>query len=244
MTKTQHLVWLAAGAVWLSAASANAQVAAPATEKIFVNVNFGGQFASRTLTTNVNKTVYDEAASLSASQEIGSGMVFDVTGGYRVWNDVYVGLAITHFGNTQAANYTASIADPLHTDRFTVSTGSVDDLKRTEVGVDPFVLWVTPLFGTKIDLSVALGAAFINTKQDSVTDFTVAPQASVPTIAVVTEKVTAKGVYANVDFIYSLAPRYGVGGFVRYAGGKAKFPIAGESDAGGLQAGGGIRFRF
>ena len=40
-----------------------------------------------------------------------------------------------------------------------------------------------------------------------------------------------------------LVGRYGVGGFIRYAGGKAEFPAV-DLTVGGMQAAGGIRIRF
>ena len=38
--------------------------------------------------------------------------------------------------------------------------------------------------------------------------------------------------------------RYSVGGFVRYAGGEVDLPSVAKLKIGGVQAGGGIRFRF
>jgi hypothetical protein len=47
-----------------------------------------------------------------------------------------------------------------------------------------------------------------------------------------------------VDVAYTLTPRYGVGGYVRYAGGTVDLPSMAGAHVGGAQAGGGIRLRF
>ena len=242
---TRHCVMglLAAGVLLAAAPAAKAQVPTPATEKFYLNVNFGAQFADRTTTSNVEKTVYDETASLVATQPIGSGLVFDVGGGYRVWEDVYVGLVVTRFSNTHQANYTATIPDPFFFGSFKTVNGLTDELKRTEVSINPHLLWVTPLTD-KIDISIGLGLSIIQLKQDVLADFTVPQPTQDVNPIVENQSGTAIGVYAAADFIYGLTPRYGVGGFLRYAGGKADLGAIDETDVGGLQAGAGIRLRF
>jgi hypothetical protein len=247
MATRNTVIGLFAGAAILSSASATyAQAPAPATEKYFVNMNFGGQLADRATGTSVSKTVYDETATLVSTQPIGRGLVFDFGGGYRVWEDVYVALVVTRFSNTHSASYTATIPHPFFFSSIVppkTVTGITDELKRTEVGIDPHVLWVTPLTD-KIDVSVGLGLSVIKVKEDLLSDFDVPAGTQDVSPILGSESKTAKGVYAAVDFIYGLTPRYGVGGYVRYAGGKVTLDSAGETNVGGLQVGGGIRLRF
>lgn len=243
MKTTQHLLCLTAGILLITASNARAQAPAPATEKFFLNVNVGGQVAARTLGTTVTKPVYDETATLMATQRIGKGAIIDFGGGYRIWEDVFVGVTISRFSNTQTAVFAATVPDPLVTDRPAATTGTVDDLNRTEVGVDPYVLWVTPLLD-KLDVSAALGVAIIHVSQDVLGDMDVPVPTQTVNAIVTSESATGTGVYAAVDAIYHLTPRYGVGGFARYAGAKADLPSAGETNVGGFQVGGGIRLRF
>lgn len=245
-TRNTVIGLLAGVALAASASSASAQATSPATEKYFVNVNFGGQLANRTTITNVSKTVYDETATLDSTQPIGRGLVFDFGAGYRVWQDVYAGIVITRFSNTHSATYTASIPDPFFFSSIVppkTVNGITDELHRTEVGIDPHVLWVTPL-RDKIDVAVALGVSIVKVKEDLLTDFTVPAGTQDVTPVLAAEKKTAAGLYAAVDFMYPLTPRYGVGAYVRYAGAKVTLPSAGESNAGGLMTGGGIRLKF
>ena len=83
MKTIKRTLWLCAGMALLAAKVAEAQVSSPATEKFFVNVNFGGQLASRTLSTTVSKTVYDEPATLTSAQLIKKGALVDLGAGYR-----------------------------------------------------------------------------------------------------------------------------------------------------------------
>jgi hypothetical protein len=241
MKKTQLLLCLAAGALLITASNASAQ--APAAEKFFVNVNVGGQLASRTFTSNVVKTVYDEPATLTATQKIGKSAVIDFGGGYRVWEDVYVGLTISRYGTSQGAAWAATIPHPLVTDAFAARSGVADDLGRTEVGVDPYVLWVTPLLDN-VDVSAALGLSIIHLSQDVLGDMDVPQPTQDVTPLVTSESGTGTGVYAALDFIYRLTPRYGVGGFLRYAGASVDLPSSDDTTVGGFQLGAGLRVRF
>ena len=74
--------------------------------------------------------------------------------GYRVWGDFYVGIAVTTYGDNQAAEYTTSVPHPLFFDRPLAGSGRVDDLKRTEIGFHPQILWTRPLTD-RMDLALA-----------------------------------------------------------------------------------------
>jgi len=71
-----------------------------------------------------------------------------------------VGVVVSHFGDNESANYTASIPDPIFFNKPKTVTGTVSDLKRTEWATSPHVLWVFPLTD-KMDISAALGIAII-----------------------------------------------------------------------------------
>ena len=235
--------WLCVGIALLAAKTADAQVPAPATEKLYLNVNFGGQLASRSVASFASKTVYDEPATLTSSGDIAQSALFDVGVGYRVWGDVFVGIGVSRSSTTGDAAYTASVPDPAVYGRPKATTGTETGLGRTELAVNPNVAWVTAL-ADKVDIAIGLGMAFINLKQELAADFTVpaGTQSVIPVLA--EQKGTAKGIYANVDLIYSIRPKLGVGGFVRYAGGKVDLDTVKDHNAGGMQVGGGIRLRF
>ena len=233
----------------LCAAAAQAQPPTPATEKFFVNVNIGGQLATRTVASSATKIIYDETATLVSTQPVARGAVIDFGGGYRVWGDVFAAIVVSRFGDTETASTTASIPDPLFFNRPKTVTGTTTDLKRSEVTIAPHAVWAMPLTD-KFDVSLALGLSVIRLKQDLVGSFSVATGTQNVTTSTTTEKGTAVGPYAAVDFIYNIPtlggfkPLYGIGGYVRYAGGKVDLPSVADANAGGVQVGGGIRLRF
>jgi hypothetical protein len=229
----------------LSVVSATqAQTPQPATDKFFANVNVGGQLASRDIVSTATKTIYEETATLTSQQRVGRGAVIDFGGGYRVWGDIFAGLVISHFGNTGAASTEARVPDPIFFNRPRVITGSTPDLKRSEVNVAPHALWVTPLTD-KLDLAIAVGISVIKVSQDLAATLNDPPRGTqAVTVSATTEKGTAVGPYLGVDVIYGLTPRYGVGGYVRYAAGKVDLTSLPGAKAGGAQVGGGIRLRF
>lgn len=244
MKTMTRMVWLCAGLGLFTTSSVYAQVASPATEKFYVNVNFGGQLAKRTVGSVVAKPdVYGEPATLDSTQPVGAGAMFDVGAGYRIWHDLYVGVVITSFSDTADATYTASVPNPAFFNALATSTGGASNLERQEIGFHPNVTWVRPLTD-KIDISLGIGAAFISLSQRLINDFTVpaGTQSAVPVVA--DETGLAKGFFGQADFIYNLKPRYGIGGFFRYAGGKVDLSSVPDHNVGGAQAGAGIRLRF
>jgi hypothetical protein len=246
MANRTLVLGLMAGIALLGAPAARAQVANPAKEKYFVNVNVGAQLASPSIRFDnhlIPNLIYDETAFLTSTQQVGKGAMFDIGAGYRVWGDVSVGLLFSRFADTESAAVIASVPDPVFFDRRTLVPATVADLKRRETTIAPHAIYVYPLTD-KLDLAAALGISVIRLSQEMPIDFTVAAGTQTPTITAVTERKTGVGPYVAVDVIYNLQPRYAVGGFVRYAGAKVDLLVAEGHNVGGMQVGAGIRLRF
>ena len=241
MANVKYALGLCAGLA-LCAPSAHAQTPTPSTEKFFLNVNVGGQLATRTINAVARKTVFDETATLTSSQPIGRGVVVDFDGGYRVREDFFAGLLVSFFNKSSDAATSASVPDPIFFNRPKIVTGSTSDLKRSEVAITPHVTWARTLTDN-FDITFSGGIAIIHLSQDIVGNFDITPPQTV-TILQTSESATGVGPYAQVDVIYNLKTRYGVGGYVRYAGAKVDLPSTPDANVGGVQAGGGIRLRF
>jgi len=241
MANAKYVLGLCAG-IALYAASARAQTPTPSTERFFLNVNVGAELATRTINAVARKTVYDETATMTSNQPIGRGLVVDFDGGYRVRDDFFAGVLVSVFSKSSTATTSASIPDPIFFNRPKTVTGSTSGLSRHEVAVAPHITWAKPLMDN-LDIALSGGIAFIHLSQDLVGNFDVTPPQNV-TILQTTESKNGVGPYAQVDFIYNLKTRYGVGGYVRYAGAKVDLPSQADANIGGMQAGGGIRLRF
>jgi hypothetical protein len=241
MANVKYALGLCAGLA-LCAASVHAQTPTPSTEPFFLNVNVGGQMATRTINAVARKTVFDETATLTSSQDIGKGLVVDFDGGYRVRRDFFAGLFVSFFNNSSDATTSASVPDPIFFNRPKTVTGSTSGLKRSEVAIAPHITWARPLTDN-FDITFSGGIAFIRLSQDIVGNFDITPPQNVA-ILQTTEKANGVGPYAQVDLIYNLKSRYGVGGYVRYAGASVDLPSQAGTNVGGMQAGGGARLRF
>jgi len=243
MVNVKNVLGLCVG-VALCAASAHAQTPTPSTEKFFLNVNTGGELATRTISQASSKDVYGETASMTSQQSIKRGVVFDFDGGYRVRPDFFAGLLVSSFNVTGDATTSASIPDPLFYNRPKTVTATLTGLKRTEVAIAPHVTWARPLLSDKVDINFSLGIAFIHVSQDIAGGFDVPNGTQNATILQRTETKNGTGPLAQIDLVYSFLPKVGVGGFLRYAGAKVDLPSVPQANIGGMQAGGGVRLRF
>ena len=238
MTKTTSIFWVAA-ALAMSAVPAAAQT----TKNIFVDVNLGVQVASRTFVVTAEPIVYNETAILSTSQKVGSGVVFDLGGGYRVWRDLSIGLGYSYADGSANAEMTAAVPDPLFHDRRVETTSTVESVKHSENAFHIQAVWTMPVTD-KMDAAFSFGPSFIHVSQDVVNNITVEPGTQNATAAPETHSDTASGFQIGADLSYLLNPRYGIGGFIRYVGGSVDLPGVENLKLGGFQIGGGARFRF
>ena len=237
MTKTTSILWVAT-ALTMSAVPAPAQT----TKNIFVDVNAGVQVASRTFVVEATPIVYNETAILSTTHKVGSGGLFDISGGYRVWRDLSVGLGFSYASGSAEADMTAGVPHPLFHDQ-RVETKATVDAKHSEKTFHLQAMWTTPVTD-KMDASFSFGPSFINASQELVNNITVEAGTQNATPLTETQSDTANGFNIGADISYLLNPRYGVGGFIRYVGGSVDLPSVENLKVGGFQIGGGARFRF
>ena len=119
MANTKTVLSLMAGMVLVAASRAFAQAAEPSTDKFLVNVNFGGQLADRTLGVTVSKPIYEETATLTSTQDVNKGFLFDFGGGVRIWGDIFVGEVANNlvFRAKQKPNGSMPLAERADSDR-------------------------------------------------------------------------------------------------------------------------------
>ncbi len=237
MTKTTSILSVATALI-MSGVPAGAQT----TKNIFVDVNAGVQVASRTFVVDALPIVYDETAVLSTSHEVGSAGLFDISGGYRVWRDLSIGLGFSYASGSGDAAMTAGVPHPLIHDR-RVETKQTVDANHSEKTFHIQAIWTMPVTD-KMDASFSFGPSFINASQEMVTNISVEPGTQNATPLTETQSDTANGFNIGADLSYLLTPRYGIGGFLRYVGGSVDLPNVENLKVGGFQIGGGARFRF
>ena len=236
MTKTTSILWMAT-VLSMSATPAAAQT----TKNLFLDLNAGLQVGGGTFVLDAFPIVYNERAILSTSHDVGVAALFDVSGGYRVWRDLSVGLGFSYARGSGEARMTAAVPHPLFHDR-RLETTATADVKRSEKAVHLQATWTMPVTD-KMDASFSAGPSIISVSQELVNNITVAANTQNATPAIDSQSDTATGFHVGADLSYLLTPRYGVGGFMRYVRGSAGLPSV-DLKAGGFQIGGGARMRF
>jgi len=216
------------------------------TDRGFVSINGGGQVGSHDLASTQSFPLFDETALVTSSQSVGSGGLFDISGGYRVWENLAVSLGYTHTSSKSDMNVSASIPDPVFFDQPHLVTTSLSGAKHSENVVNIDAVWMLPVTD-KIDVGFSLGPSIFSVKQDVAANLS--ESNSTPTL--VSESKTTAGINIGLDVTYllgkfpGLGNNWGVGAFTRYTWGSAKFGNSSDKlTVGGFQIGAGARFRF
>jgi hypothetical protein len=225
--------------------------AVPFADKGFVSVNFGGQFASRTVDVSSSIDLYGETATAAASTKIKSGALFDIGGAYRVWGkNVLAGVFYSHAGSKSNATLDASVPDPAVFGQFRNVSTSLGDLKHSENQVHFDAIYMLSLT-EQFDLGLFIGPSIFFVKQDAVDSLTVTEPAPTVTATLHSVSKTTGGLNLGADGQYMLNSvhlgkgKFGVGATARYAWGSAKLSSGGKKmTLGGFQLAGGVRYRF
>lgn len=219
------------------------------TDKGYISVNGGGQAGSDTLATSSTFTLYDENASVTTSQKVKGGGIFDIGGAYRVWgHNLLAGVSYTHTSSDSTVDLSATLPHPFFFDQPRTVTSSQSGAKHSEDTVHIAAIWMIPV-ANKLDIGIFGGPSIFNVKQDTVTNVTVTETADLtkPAVSAPLTRVSKTGAGGNfgVDVQYMVAKKWGVGGLMRFAIGSVEIPGATDKlKVGGFQVGAGGRFRF
>jgi hypothetical protein len=215
------------------------------TDKGYITVSFGGQVGSHTLDTNSTFPLYDETATVTSTQKVKGGALFDIGGAYRVWGqNLLAGVSFTHTSSDADVSITGSIPDPVFFERpLTVNT-TQGGAQHSENALHLDAVYMIPV-ANKLDVGVFGGPTIFFVKQDTITSLTVTEPGPTVNAPLSEVKKTTVGINFGVDVQYLVANKIAVGGLARYAWGSAD--IDGATDnltVGGFQIGAGIRYRF
>jgi hypothetical protein len=221
----------------------------PWTDQGFVNVNIGGQAGSHALATDRSGAngfdLYGEKGSLATTQDVGGGGLFDISGGYRVWKNLAVGMGYSHMGDSADAAIVAAVPDPNLFETPRSLTGTASGLKHSENVIHISGTWVIPVTD-KLDVDFSFGPSIFNVSQEIVTAITVnEPGPTLATTTVEKQEKTGVGVNIGMDVNYFFTKKIGAGALLRYAGSSVDIDSATDSlGVGGFQIGVGARLRF
>jgi hypothetical protein len=253
MNKSIVLLFLVCGVFAGTARQASAQGATWA-DRGYINIGWGVESGSSTMTDARTGVIYDESATITSTSTFTSGSLFDVGVGLRLWRNLTAGVSYHQEQNDTEGKLTGPIPSPIFFNRPRQLDQNVF-LERKEKAAHLQIGWVLP-FSEKIDVMVYGGPSFFRIEQDVVSDVrpvensnnfsTVAVDESVTTV-----KKSQTGFNVGADATYIVwqndSVRLGAGGFVRFT--QADFDIDMMSGpqptkAGGVQFGFGGRLRF
>jgi len=253
MNKSVVAVLIACGVFAGTAREASAQT--PWSDRGYINIGWGVESGSSTMTDTRTSTVYEEPGSVTSAVTFTSGSLFDVGVGLRVFKNFTVGAAYHQEQNDSDGSLTGSIPSPVFFNRPRTLNDTVPGLNRKEMATHLVFGWVFP-FSSKIDVMFFGGPSFFRLNQDAVSDVTFgenggdyATVVAHPTVTTRAKSVT--GFNAGVDATYIVwsndSVRLGAGGFIRFTQASTDVEMLSSSqptDVGGVQFGFGGRIRF
>ena len=218
----------------------------------FVSVNGGYQASSTDFRDSIAFTEFVEQGSIDSSYRVKAGPQLDIAGGARVWRSLGIGVGVTRFSKSGAASVAGKIPHPFFFNQARSVEGEAAGLKREELAIHIQAMAIVP-GGERLSLAVFAGPSFFNVKQGLVQKLQYSQQypydaATFSGADTGTPSESTIGFNAGADVGYFFARNVGIGGVIRFSRASADFTsIDGETlavDAGGVQAGAGLRLRF
>jgi hypothetical protein len=211
----------------------------------------GGSAFTQTLTW----PYFAETANATIQYPTKNAPGFDLAGGYRVWRNLAVGAGVSVVSRSVSATVTGTLPSPLYLNQPRTLTGGFS-ASTTELGIHIQAAWAVPV-APRLLLLLFGGPSIYDVQQTLVpgavgiqyTDVYPYDNPTVSSTNSATSSKTAIGFGAGADFAYYITRAIGIGGMVRFARASVTFPAVGQSnavsfDAGGVQAGVGVRVRF
>jgi hypothetical protein len=244
--------------------------AAPAEmrDRIRLMGDVGGQATSLSFEETTTFQQYFEQGSLTVERTIPRQVFFDGGVAVRLTHRIYAGVSVSSFTTNGSGSVNANVPHPLLFNQPRSVTGTLPGIDRRETGIHIQAIWTTPVT-RRIDVSLFGGPSFIQAEQIFATNASVSLAAetypfdtlpfSALSLTTAHDTETIVGFNAGGDLtwrFFTTRPKnprarphsVGLGALIRYSHGSKKFNPAGgqitEVEAGGLQAGGGLRVIF
>jgi hypothetical protein len=249
-------LWFVVCGVLAGAVNANAQTGTWA-DRGYVNIGFGVESGSASMTETQNIVIYEEAGTITSSTNWTSGSLLDAGFGVRVWRNLTIGVGYHQEENDTEGELTGQIPSPIFFNRPRQLQEAVT-LDRKEKAAHLVIGWVLP-FSEKLDVLIYGGPSFFRLEQDAaIVDLTdpiregSSPFTTVTAdVDVETRKKSLTGFNVGFDATYIIWSnddlRLGAGGFFRFTQAKGDILMLQEeqeTEVGGMQFGFGARIRF
>ncbi|MDE3156641.1 MAG: hypothetical protein KGN76_16185 [Acidobacteriota bacterium] len=237
-------------------AASTARAAAPAAgwgaDTVRLSVDIGVQGGGSAPSQSSTLQIYQESAPLNVSYGTKSPLLLEGGLGVHVHGRFGVGVAISYARSKTDASVQAQIPNPFYFGQLRPITGTASALQRTEVGTHIDALYLVPV-NDRFDVMLSGGPSILYVQQDLVSSVNFSESYPYDTAAYTSAgltRVSKSGIGFNVgaDFSWRITKTIGFGGLVRFTRATLSLPLSGQpsisTQAGGVQAGAGIRLLF
>ncbi len=241
--------WMMMAALLTVAAPAAAQ-----SERFWIGVSGGVQGTSNGFGdsfTFASQFQDPENSRASVDYPVEAGPFIDGTFAVRLWKGFGVGVGVSRFSKRADATVTAEVPHPFQFNQLRSIEGSTS-ATRSEIAVHLQFAYLVPLT-ERFRVIAFAGPSRFNVEQTIVTGVQYSQSFPFDTATfsgASTRRATASaaGFNAGADVIWMFGRQFGVGGLIQYSAATAR-EDAGDNreisvDAGGIQAGGGLRIVF
>jgi hypothetical protein len=220
-------------------------------ERIWFGVSAGVQPTANSFSDAFDLPLNTETETVSIAYPVTGGAIIAASGGCRVWRRLALGVGVTRGNRREPATVDARLPHPFFDDRFRAVQGTTQ-AARNELGAHLLVGWMMPLTDS-LRLLVTAGPSRFSVRQSLVTavDVTETYPFDTATFKSATTKdstASAAGFNAGADLFWMFSRHVGAGGLIQVTRARVQIPADGGRtvpvDAGGVQAGGGLRFSF
>lgn len=226
----------------------------PSEQRIFISVDGGFQSGSEDVQDRrVTGQVYGEDQVMDINQHIDrSGGMFRANVSATLWQNFGAGFGFTRSTGSRIADVTVEVPHPVFVGRPRIVSTEQMNLGHRASMFHFQATWMLPL-DDLVQFQLFGGPSVMNVDRAFVMSAIAAeigpPFSDARISSVEVRELSKSGVGFNVgvDLSYMVGARYGLGGFVQYAGGSVDFVHSSTTTSvtiGGLQVGGGLRVRF
>lgn len=221
--------------------------------RVFVDVNAG--FQSTNLSFNDTQTTarFEESATWTADYAVEGGPAFALSGGVRLWGPLVARVGFSRFTDSNVAAIAGTVPHPFFFNRDRSISGDSTTLKHEEQAIHVSALWLVPA-SDRLEISLFGGPTFFTIRRDLVRDVRYTESYPYDTAALESTLVDRVsdgrvGFHAGAEVAFFFTRNVGVGALVSFSRATLDLtsPASGRAlslEAGGLQAGAGIRLRF
>jgi len=212
-------------------------------------ISFNGLYEARqtTIGTTTRPIINQEEALLTTSARLPTGPVFDITVGGRITGNLGIGFGFAYREENADGRVVWQVPHPFYFNQPRQLDAALP-LDHQNLAIHMHAMWLLPL-SKSFQMAVFGGPTYFHVKQQQIKDVKIQEDFPFDTVGLATEstsleKTTRWGLNAGADASYFFSRYVGVSGLVRYSRSDVFGGSDSSFDVGGVQVGGGIRFRY